>query len=217
MAQLRHYYTLRWTSRSGVNRGGKRGPGPTCISRPTVKPWPLFPLTHFSISMCPASTQTHKRPFWHIHSHTHTHSYAPPPPSPSSEQTHSIVIHVRASSCAMGAMWGAHSTKQWVGVGLASLGVAELCVGTSSLSLCLYPAPLVAPHDGSHLPTASHLMLLERLWHFELICHPPTSSLTHRMKPCWDPLLIRHRLFSLFCHLRLMINLMVIYLRCYCP
>lgn len=52
-----------------------------------------------------------------------------------------------------------------------------MCGHLSSVSF-FYPSPLVALHEGSHLPTASHLRLWERLWHSALwACPSPTHLL----------------------------------------
>lgn len=121
MAQLRHYYTLRWTSRSGVNCGGRRGLARPPVSIPahceelaTLIPDPFYPPhvpRFYTNGLSDTSqTRTHKP---HT-SHTHTRARPPPPQLPSSRQKHGIVSHVDASSCATGTMWGAHSVKQWV-------------------------------------------------------------------------------------------------------
>lgn len=164
MAQLRHYYTLSWTSRSGVNRGGRRGLArPPFPSRPDLKPWLLLSLTHFTLPMCPDSAQDTRRVsltrLQHAHTHAlthiHTHTHLDTVLSPSSRQKHGIVSHVSASSCATGAMWGLVQPSDGWGRGEIVRGWGVVCGHLSSVC-SFYPSLLVAPHEGTHLPTASH-------------------------------------------------------------
>lgn len=157
MAKLRHYCTLRWTSRSWLNCGGRRGwTRPPFPSWPTVKRWPLLSLTHFTLPLCPISTQAHKQTVCH----THTHTLTPP----------SVVSIQRAATCRRESrrcqqlcdglnVGQAHSAKEWTGAGRASLGVEGWYVGTSRLSLSF----ILLFSEGSHLPTANHLRLRESL------------------------------------------------------
>lgn len=192
MAQLRHYYTLRWTSRSGVNCGGRRGLArPPFPFRPTVKPWLLLSLTHFTLPLC--HTHTKK-----VSSDTLT---ARTPPSVVSIQQ-AETWHCESRRCRQlcNGRYVGHSFGQAVGGGGVGIikGWRVVCGHLSSVSF-FYPSPLVALHEGSHLSTASHLRLQESLWHifyFELVRHPPTSSPTCRIKPCWAPLLTVFGFFS---------------------
>lgn len=202
MAQLRHYYTLRWTSRSGVNCEGRRGLArPPFPFRPTVKPWILLSLTHFTLPLCPASTQTHKKMVYLTLLHTHTHTYAPSAVSIEQAQTWHRESH-RCQQLCNGRYVG-HSFGQAVGGGGVSIVRVwrVVCGHLCSVSFS-YPSPLVDLHEGSHLPTASHLRLRDSLWHFALWACPSPTHLFPYMElnqaglHYWPPFT-----FSLFHHL----------------
>lgn len=96
------------------------------------------------------------------------HTLPPPPSFPSSRQRHGIVSHVSASSCVTGVMLGTRSAKQW----------GEVSMRESKGGVCGHRAMLpVSLHDGSHLPTASHVRGNERQWHFALLTCPSPSHL----------------------------------------
>lgn len=139
-----------------------------------------------------------------------THALPPPPLSPSRMET----WHRESRQCRQ-LRKGRHvgrSFGQAVGGGRVSIvrGWRVLCGQLSSVSF-FFPSTRVALREGSHLPTASHLRLRERLWHFEVVHHRPTSSLhtgwNHAEISCWSSLAS-----SLFCHLWVTFSL-----DCYIP
>lgn len=185
MAQLSHYYTLCWTSRSGVNVGAEGG-----LSRPrfpsgaTVKPWLLLSLTQFTLLMCCASS--------------HTHILPPPPSLPSSRQRRGMVSHGTASSCVTGAMWG------WGGESVVR-GGGLLCVVTSPLPFIILLQWLSMKEAICLLPLICGCESVSDTVYLELVIHPPTSSFTRRIRSCWQPLLDHVWLF-LFCDSQDLLN-----------
>lgn len=138
--------------------------------------------------MCPAFTRHTNSPSRLSYAHT----YLPPPPSqlsPPSRQKHGITSHTKASSCATGAMWGTRPAKQWDGGAVwASLGVEGCHLPSVSFFFTLPISCLCMKEAICLLPVIYGCERVCDTLHFELVCHPPTSFLTHKMKPCWPSL-----------------------------
>lgn len=105
---------------------------------------------------------------------THAHTYAPSVVSIQQAETWHRESRQRQQLC--NGLHVGRSFGQAVGGGGVSIvrGWRVVCGHLSSVSV-FCPSSLVALHEGSHLPTASHLRLRERLWHFALwACPSPT-------------------------------------------
>lgn len=134
--------------------------------------------------MCPAFTR-HTNSLSRL---SYAHTYLPPPPVVSTQQ-HGITSHTKASSCATGAMWGTCPAKQWDGGAVwASLGVEGCHLPSVSFFFTLPISCLCMKEAICLLPVIYGCERVCDTLHFELVCHPPTSFLTHKMKPCWPSL-----------------------------
>lgn len=137
--------------------------------------------------MCPAFTR-------HTNSTSrlsYAHTYLPPPLSVVSTQQAEAWHHESHQSQQLcnGRHVG-HSSGQAVrwGAVWASLGVEGCHLPSVSFFFTLPISCLCMKEAICLLPVIYGCERVCDTLHFELVCHPPTSFLTHKMKPCWPSL-----------------------------
>lgn len=136
--------------------------------------------------MCPAFTRHTNSPSRLSYAHT----YLPPPLSCLHPAGRSMASRVTPKPAAVqrapcGALVRPSSE---MGGGVASLGVEGCHLPSVSFFFTLPISCLCMKEAICLLPVIYGCERVCDTLHFELVCHPPTSFLTHKMKPCWPSL-----------------------------